>query len=133
MQDYEEAARLRDKERNLLSDLDTAKREWDTRTKDIVHDVTEDDIATVVAMMTGIPVNRIAQTESEKLLKMGDALKQSIVGQDEAVEKLTKAIRRTRAGLKSPNRPIGSFIFLGPTGVGKTELCKVLAKYLFDS
>ena len=133
MQDYEEAARLRDKERNLLSDLDTAKREWDTKTKDIVHDVSEEDIATVVAMMTGIPVNRIAQTESDKLLKMDDALKQSIVGQDEAVHKLTKAIRRTRAGLKNPKRPIGSFIFLGPTGVGKTELCKVLAKYLFDS
>jgi len=133
MQDYEEAARLRDKERNLLSDLETAKREWDLRTKDIVHDVSEDDIATVVAMMTGIPVNRIAQTESDKLLKMDEALKKSIVGQDEAVQKLTKAIRRTRAGLKSPNRPIGSFIFLGPTGVGKTELCKVLAKYLFDS
>jgi len=133
MQDYEEAARLRDKERNLLSDLETAKREWDQKTRDIVHDVTEDDIATVVAMMTGIPVNRIAQTESEKLLKMEDALKQSIVGQDEAVSKLTKAIRRTRAGLKNPNRPIGSFIFLGPTGVGKTELCKVLARYLFDN
>lgn len=132
-QDYEEAARLRDKERNLQSDLEVAKRDWDTKTKDIVHDVTEDDIATVVAMMTGIPVNRIAQTESEKLLKMEDVLKESIVGQDEAVLKLTKAIRRTRAGLKNPNRPIGSFIFLGPTGVGKTELCKSLAKYLFDT
>lgn len=133
MQDYEEAARLRDKERNLQAELELAKREWEDKTKDIVHDVTEEDIATVVAMMTGIPVNRIAQTESEKLLKMEDALKQHIVGQDEAVIKLTKAIRRTRAGLKNPNRPIGSFIFLGPTGVGKTELCKVLAKYLFDS
>ena len=132
-QDYEEAARLRDKERNLQSELEIAKREWDAKTKDIVHDVTEDDIATVVAMMTGIPVNRIAQTESDKLLKMHDALKKQIVGQDEAILKLTKAIRRTRAGLKSPNRPIGSFIFLGPTGVGKTELCKALARYLFDS
>ncbi len=132
-QDYEEAARLRDKERNLQSDLEIAKREWEARTKDIVHDVTEEDIATVVAMMTGIPVNRVAQTESEKLLNMENALKEHIVGQDEAVSKLTKAIRRTRAGLKNPNRPIGSFIFLGPTGVGKTELCKVLAKYLFDS
>ncbi|MHB8339542.1 MAG: ATP-dependent Clp protease ATP-binding subunit, partial [Ignavibacteriaceae bacterium] len=132
-QDYEEAARLRDKERNLQSDLEIAKREWETKTKDIVHDVSEDDIATVVAMMTGIPVNRVAQTESEKLLKMEDSLKEKIVGQDEAVSKLTKAIRRTRAGLKRANRPIGSFIFLGPTGVGKTELCKVLAHYLFDS
>ena len=132
-QDYEEAAKLRDRERNLQSDLDTAKREWDARTRDIVHDVTEDDIATVVAMMTGIPVNRIAQTESEKLLKMDQALRKQIVGQDEAILKLTKAIRRTRAGLKNPNRPIGSFIFLGPTGVGKTELCKALARYLFDS
>ncbi len=132
-QDYEEAARLRDKERNLQSDLEIARREWEAKTKDIVHDVSEEDIATVVAMMTGIPVNRVAQTESEKLLNMTDALKKQIVGQDEAVGKLTKAIRRTRAGLKSPNRPIGSFIFLGPTGVGKTELCKALARYLFDS
>jgi ATP-dependent Clp protease ATP-binding subunit ClpC len=132
-QDYEEAARLRDRERNLQSDLELAKREWEARTKDIVHDVIEEDIATVVAMMTGIPVNRVAQTESDKLLKMEEALKKEIVGQDEAVSKLTKAIRRTRAGLKNPNRPIGSFIFLGPTGVGKTELCKVLARYLFDS
>ncbi len=132
-QDYEEAARLRDKERNLQSDLEIARREWETKTKDIVHDVNEEDIATVVAMMTGIPVNRVAQTESEKLLNMQDALKKMIVGQDEAVSKLTKAIRRTRAGLKNPNRPIGSFIFLGPTGVGKTELCKALARYLFDS
>ncbi|HSW55386.1 MAG TPA: ATP-dependent Clp protease ATP-binding subunit [Ignavibacteriaceae bacterium] len=132
-QDYEEAARLRDKERNLQADLESTKREWDAKTKDIVHDVNEEDIATVVSMMTGIPVNRIAQTESEKLLKMDNSLKQFIVGQDEAISKLTKAIRRTRAGLKSPNRPIGSFIFLGPTGVGKTELCKALARYLFDS
>jgi len=132
-QDYEEAARLRDKERNLQADLESTKREWDAKTRDIVHDVNDEDIATVVAMMTGIPVNRIAQTESEKLLKMDEALKQFIVGQDEAISKLTKAIRRTRAGLKNPNRPIGSFIFLGPTGVGKTELCKALARYLFDS
>ncbi len=132
-QDYEEAARLRDKERNLQSDLEIAKREWEARISDVVYDVNEEDIATVVAMMTGVPVNRVAQTESEKLLKMQDELKKYIVGQDEAVSKLTKAIRRTRAGLKRMNRPIGSFIFLGPTGVGKTELCKVLAKYLFDS
>ena len=132
-QDYEEAARLRDKERNLQSDLEIAKNEWEAKTRDIVHDVSEEDIATVVAMMTGIPVNRVAQTESEKLLNMEDGLKKQIVGQDEAVLKLTKAIRRTRAGLKNPDRPIGSFIFLGPTGVGKTELSKALARYLFDS
>lgn len=133
MQDFEEAARLRDKERNLQTQLEIVKKQWEESTKDVVHNVTEEDIATVVAMMTGIPLNRIAQTESEKLLKMEDALKLGIVGQDEAVSKLAKAIRRTRAGLKNPNKPIGSFIFLGPTGVGKTELCKVLARYLFDS
>jgi len=132
-QDYEEAARLRDKERRLQSDLEIAKREWEAKTKDIIHDVTEDDIATVVAMMTGIPVNRVAQTESDKLLNMEEVIKGSIVGQNEAIAKLTKSIRRARAGLKNPKKPIGSFIFLGPTGVGKTELCKVLAKYLFDS
>jgi ATP-dependent Clp protease ATP-binding subunit ClpC len=132
-QDYEEAARLRDSERQLQSDLETAKREWDAKTKDIVYNVSEDDIATVVSMMTGIPVTRVVQAESEKLMKMEDALKGRIVGQDEAVSKLTKAIRRTRAGLKRPSKPIGSFIFLGPTGVGKTELAKELARYLFDS
>ncbi len=132
-QDYEEAARLRDRERTLQSDLEVAKHEWDAKTKDEFHDVTEDDMGTVVSMMTGIPVTRVIQAESEKLLKMETELKKRIVGQDAAVIKLSKAIRRTRAGLKNPNRPIGSFVFLGPTGVGKTELAKVLARYLFDS
>ncbi len=132
-QDYEEAARLRDKERQLQSDLEIAKREWEAKTQDMIYDVTEEDIATVVSMMTGIPTTRVAQAESVKLLKMEEALKQRIVGQDEAVSKLSKAIRRTRAGLKSANRPIGTFIFLGPTGVGKTELAKELARYLFDT
>ncbi|MEW6194834.1 MAG: ATP-dependent Clp protease ATP-binding subunit [Bacteroidota bacterium] len=132
-QDYEEAARLRDKERQLQSDLEIAKREWDAKNKDMVFDVSEDDIATVVSMMTGIPVTRVVQAESEKLMKMENALKERIVGQDDAVIKLSKAIRRTRAGLKRSNKPIGTFIFLGPTGVGKTELAKELARYLFDT
>jgi ATP-dependent Clp protease ATP-binding subunit ClpC len=132
-QNFEEAARLRDLEKKLLSDLEIAKREWELKAQDTVHQVTEDHIADVVSMMTGIPVNKIAQSESEKLLKMDTVLKDQVVGQDEAIEKLSKAIRRTRAGLKDPTRPIGSFIFLGPTGVGKTELAKALARYLFDT
>ena len=132
-QNFEEAARLRDLEKKLLSDLEIAKREWELKAQDTVYDVSEDDCASVVAMMTGIPVQKVAQSESEKLLKMVDVLRTVIVGQDESIEKLTKAIRRTRAGLKDPKRPIGSFIFLGPTGVGKTELAKALARYLFDS
>ncbi len=132
-QNFEEAARLRDLEKRLLSDLEIAKREWELKAQDTIHEVTEQEIADVVSMMTGIPVNKVAQSESEKLLKMDSALKDQVVGQDEALMKLTKAIRRTRAGLKDPTRPIGSFIFLGPTGVGKTEMAKALARYLFDS
>jgi ATP-dependent Clp protease ATP-binding subunit ClpC len=132
-QNFEEAARLRDMEKKLLSDLEIAKREWEMKAQDTIHEVTEDIMADVVAMMTGIPVNKIAESESAKLLKMEEALKDQVVGQDEAITKLTKAIRRTRAGLKDPKRPIGSFIFLGPTGVGKTELAKALARYLFDN
>ncbi|MBM2840698.1 MAG: Clp protease ClpC [Bacteroidetes bacterium] len=132
-QNFEEAARLRDLEKKLISDLDIAKREWELKAQDVVHDVTEEHMADVVSMMTGIPVNKIAQSESEKLLKMEVALTGQVVGQEEAIKSLSKAIRRTRAGLKDPTRPIGSFIFLGPTGVGKTELAKALAKYLFDS
>ncbi|MBL0174536.1 MAG: ATP-dependent Clp protease ATP-binding subunit [Ignavibacteria bacterium] len=132
-QNFEEAARLRDIEKKLLNDLEEAKRTWESTAQSIVHDVDEEVIADVVSMMTGIPVNRIAQSESQKLLRMADELKTEIVGQDEAIEKLSRAIRRTRAGLKDPSRPIGSFVFLGPTGVGKTELAKVLARYLFDS
>ncbi|MEI7812714.1 MAG: ATP-dependent Clp protease ATP-binding subunit [Ignavibacteria bacterium] len=132
-QDYEEAARLRDRERILQGNLEIAKREWEVKTQSLVYGVSEEDIATVVSMMTGIPVTRVVQAESEKLMHMEESLKAQIVGQDEAVSKLTRAIRRTRAGLKNPHKPIGSFIFLGPTGVGKTELAKVLAKYLFDS
>ena len=132
-QNFEEAARLRDMEKKLLSDLEIAKREWEMKAQDTIHEVTEEHMADVVAMMTGIPVNKIAESESAKLLKMEEILKEQVVGQDEAITKLTKAIRRTRAGLKDPKRPIGSFIFLGPTGVGKTELAKVMARYLFDT
>ncbi len=132
-QNFEEAAKLRDEEKKLLNDLEQAKVEWEIQSQSIVHEVTEENVADVVSMMTGIPVNRVAQSESEKLVSMEDELKKFIVGQDEAIEKLSKAIRRTRAGLKDPNRPIGSFVFLGPTGVGKTEMAKVLARFLFDS
>lgn len=132
-QRYEEAARLRDTEKKLLEDLEKAKQNWEEETKTKRYPVTEEDIAEVVAMMTGIPVKRVAQSESSRLLKMADELKGSVVGQDDAIIKVTKAIQRNRAGLKDPKKPIGSFIFLGPTGVGKTELAKVLARYLFDS
>ncbi len=132
-QRFEDAARLRDKEKRLMEDLENAQNEWEKSAEDLVYDVTEEDVARVVAMMTGIPVNKIAQSEGLKLLKMKDELAGKVIGQEEAILKLAKAIQRTRAGLKDPARPIGSFIFLGPTGVGKTELAKVLAKYLFDT
>lgn len=132
-QNFEEAAKLRDEEKRLLNDLEQAKLDWEVKSQSIVHEVSEENVADVVSMMTGIPVNRVAQSESEKLVKMEDELKKFIIGQDEAIVKLSKAIRRTRAGLKDPNRPIGSFIFTGPTGVGKTEMAKVLARFLFDS
>lgn len=132
-QNFEEAARLRDLEKQYQTELERAKEDWETTSSDQINDVTEDDIADVIAMMTGIPVNRIAESESAKLLKMGDELRGQVIGQDEAVEHLAKAIRRARAGLKDPSRPIGSFMFLGPTGVGKTELAKALARYMFES
>jgi len=132
-QNYEEAARLRDKEKKLLADLEQAKFNWDLQAQSTFFEVSEQDVADVVAMMTGIPVNKIAEAESSRLVKMEEYLKKNIIGQDEAIVKISKSIRRARAGLKDPNRPIGSFIFLGPTGVGKTELAKQLAKFLFDS
>jgi ATP-dependent Clp protease ATP-binding subunit ClpC len=132
-QNFEEAARLRDLEKKYQQDLEAAIAEWEAESGAQVFEVSEDDIADVVAMMTGIPVNKVAESESFKLLNMQASLAASIVGQDEAIEKLSRAIRRARAGLKDPNRPIGSFVFLGPTGVGKTELAKTLARYLFDT
>jgi ATP-dependent Clp protease ATP-binding subunit ClpC len=132
-QKYEEAARLRDTERTLLEQLETAKKAWEEESKTHRETVSEDNVAEVVAMMTGVPVQRIAQNEGDKLMKMADELKGKVIGQDDAVKKVVKAIQRNRAGLKDPNKPIGSFIFLGPTGVGKTQLAKILSKYLFDN
>ncbi|HNP48190.1 MAG TPA: ATP-dependent Clp protease ATP-binding subunit [Bacteroidia bacterium] len=132
-QKYEEAAKLRDTEKQLLEQLEMAKKQWEEETKNHRYTVSEQDVAEVVAMMTGIPVTRVAQTESHRLVKMSDELKGKVIGQDGAIAKVVKAIQRNRAGLKDPNKPIGTFIFLGPTGVGKTELAKVIARYLFDS
>lgn len=132
-QQYEKAAELRDGENKLAKQLEQEKLKWEEEAKTKRYPVDEEDIAEVVAMMTGIPVRRVAQSESKKLIKMTDDLKNNIIGQDAAIEKITKAIQRNRVGLKDPSKPIGSFIFLGPTGVGKTELAKALARYLFDS
>ncbi len=131
-QKYEEAAQLRDREKKLIEQLEIAKAKWEEKTRTEKYTVNEDNVADVIAMMTGIPTKRIAQKESNKLLNMGEELSGKVIGQDEAIKKLVKAIQRTRVGLKDPTKPIGSFIFLGPTGVGKTELAKVLATYLFD-
>lgn len=131
-QKYEEAAQLRDKEKKLLANLEEEKARWEEETKTKRYEVNEENVAEVIAMMTGIPTKRIAQNESDKLLNMKQELGDKVIGQSEAVEKLTKAIQRTRVGLKDPKKPIGTFVFLGPTGVGKTEMAKVLASYLFD-
>ena len=133
LQDFEKAAKLRDQERSLSEKLEAARDRWEAEEQSRSAVVSVDDVAEVVAMMTGVPTKRIAETETAKLLRMEDALKERVVGQDKAVEVISRAIRRTRAGLKDPNRPIGSFIFLGPTGVGKTHLAKTLADYLFES
>ncbi len=131
-QKYEEAAQLRDREKKLIDQLEKAKQIWDEESKKQKFTVTEEHVAEVIAQMTGIPVNRVAAKEGEKLLKMEEELSKHVIGQTDAVKKLVKAIQRTRVGLKDPQKPIGSFIFLGPTGVGKTEMAKVLATYLFD-
>ena len=132
-QEFEAAANLRDKERQLETDLEKAKERWTnnlSQHREIVH---QSDVEKVVAMMTGIPATRIAKAESVRLLEMKAQLKEKVVGQDNAVTKIVKAIQRNRAGLKDPNKPIGTFIFLGPTGVGKTHLAKKLTEYLFDT
>lgn len=132
-QKYEEAAKLRDDEKRIEKDLAIAQEKWEEDAKNNRVTVTEDNVADVISMMTGIPVNRIAQTESNKLAGLPELIKSKVIGQDDAVVKISKSIQRNRAGLKDPNKPIGSFIFLGQTGVGKTQLAKVLAKELFDS
>ncbi|MGK0411862.1 MAG: ATP-dependent Clp protease ATP-binding subunit ClpC [Polaribacter sp.] len=132
-QKYEEAAKLRDDEKNIESALNSAQKQWEDDSKLNREIVTEDNVAEVVSMMTGIPVNRVAEAESHRLHELPAMIKGKIIGQDEAVTKVVKAIQRNRVGLKDPNKPIGSFIFLGQTGVGKTQLAKVLARELFDS
>lgn len=132
-QQYEKAADLRDQESKLIRQLDQEKIRWEEEAKTKRYPVEEENIAEVVSMMTGIPVRRVAQSESKKLVSMDKDLQGAIIGQDEAISKVVKAIQRNRVGLKDPRKPIGTFIFLGPTGVGKTELAKALARYIFDS
>ena len=132
-QKYEEAAKLRDVERQLNESLETARKNWEEESSKNRQTVTEDNVAEVVSMMTGIPLQKVTLNETNKLGKMQESIIGKVIGQDEAVKKIVKAIQRGRVGLKDPNKPTGSFMFLGPTGVGKTQLAKVLAKYLFDS
>jgi len=132
-QNFELAASYRDKEKNLIQLLEREKEDWERELINHREEVSEEKVAEVVAMMSGIPVQRVAQAESKKLLTMAQDLKGTVIGQEQAIDKIVKAIQRNRAGLKDPNKPIGTFIFLGPTGVGKTQLAKVLAQYLFDS
>jgi ATP-dependent Clp protease ATP-binding subunit ClpC len=132
-QNFEKAASFRDREKDLLDLIDLEKKKWEKELAVNRETVDAEKVAEVVAMMTGVPVQRIAQTEGTRLLNMAEELKGSVIGQDEAISKVVKSIQRNRAGLKDPNKPIGTFIFLGPTGVGKTQLAKVLAKFLFDT
>ncbi len=132
-QKFEEAASLRDTEKRLQEDLEKAKNEWEEESKHKRYPIGEEDIAEVVSMMTGIPVKRMVQAETDKLRKMADDMRGMVVGQDEAISKVVKAIQRNRVGLKDPKKPIGTFIFLGPTGVGKTELARALSRQMFDS
>ncbi len=132
-QKFEEAASLRDTEKKLAEELERAKLQWEEESKHKRYPITDEDIAEVINIMTGIPVRKMVEAETEKLRKMSDDMKGMVIGQDDAILKVVKAIQRNRVGLKDPKKPIGSFIFLGPTGVGKTELARSLARYLFDS
>jgi ATP-dependent Clp protease ATP-binding subunit ClpC len=132
-QKYEEAAKLRDVEKQLQNELESARQKWEEESQHNRQTVSEENVAEVVSMMTGVPLTKVSQNENKKLSLMYESMSGKVIGQEEAIRKVTKAIQRGRVGLKDPNRPIGSFIFLGPTGVGKTELAKQLAKYMFDS
>ncbi len=132
-QNFESAANYRDKEKDLIETLEEEKRKWEKELTKNKETVDENMVAEVVAMMSGVPVQRIAQAEGARLIKMGEELKNKVIGQADAIDKIVRSIQRNRAGLKDPNKPIGSFIFLGPTGVGKTQLAKILSEYLFDS
>src|SRR5690606_13962941 len=132
-QKYEEAGKLRGTEQKLLDQLEQEKTAWEADRKSKRYTVAEDNVGEVVSMMTGMPAQRVSQSDSQEPLNMAAAGNGRIIGADDAVQKLVKAIQRTRAGLKDPKKPIGSFIFLGPTGVGKTELAKELARFMFDS
>ena len=132
-QRFEEAASLRDTEKRLGEELEKAKVQWEKESKNKRYPITEENIAEVISMMTGIPVKRMVQAETEKLRRMSEDMRGMVIGQDEAIQKVVRAIQRNRVGLKDPKKPIGTFIFLGPTGVGKTELARSLARYMFDS
>jgi len=132
-QKFEEAASLRDTEKRLQEELEKAKASWEEESKHKRYPIDDEAIAEVVSMMTGIPVKRMVQAETEKLRRMAEDMRGMVIGQDDAIEKVVKAIQRNRVGLKDPKKPIGTFIFLGPTGVGKTELARSLARYMFDS
>lgn len=132
-QEFEKAAKIRDEEKKIKEELDEAKSKWETKNQTKTDSVTEDEIAEIISSWTGIPVKRLEEEESERLMKMEEVLHKRVVGQDEAVKAVARAIRRGRVGLKDPDRPVGSFIFLGPTGVGKTELSKALAEALFGN
>jgi ATP-dependent Clp protease ATP-binding subunit ClpC len=132
-QDFESAASFRDREKQFIEQLEKEQQRWERELVKHREIVDDEKVAEVVAMMTGVPVQRIAQAEGSRLLIMAEELRGSVIGQDDAINKIVKSIQRNRAGLKDPNKPIGTFVFLGPTGVGKTQLAKVLAKYLFDT
>ena len=133
IQDFEKAANLRDKERDLKLQLESRKSEWNAQSSNQVLVVGEEEIAKVVSVWTNIPIEKLTESESEKLLHLEDILHKRVIGQNEAVKSIARAVRRARVGIKDPNRPIGSFIFLGPTGVGKTELSKALAEAMFGN